>query len=286
MEIKPLEEEVVATETQKEQSKTSTRGKATKAQEDQIQIKRKIDKVDGSKRKLKVYSLTQPNGIWFKLNQHNITTYDEKLDKVRAIRYCPNEPSIFLDEQNKDSIREHIIFRNGTLAVNPQKANLQDYLEAHPDNTSNGGSLFSLIDTEQKATESLEKEWKLLDAVSIIRDSSIEKLLPVAIYLNINIEQKNSEIKRELLLEAKNNPEAFINLFDNPAVKARAIVVQAEEYGIIKITRDAVSWAETNRPIVSVAAGQDGQDVMTRFLLQDKGAAVYEDISNRLAKIS
>jgi len=292
MKIQPLEEEVAATNTQETSGEPQAAVKTSKAKakagssEDVLTIHRKIDKVVEGKRKQKIYALTSANGVWFKLNQSNITVYDENTGKVRAIRYCVNEPSIFLDEQNKDSIREHIIFREGLIAVNVNRANLQDYLDAHPDNFKNGGSLFSEVNTDAKATASLDVEFLIHDAVGIVRDKSIEELLPVAIYLGVDIEQKNNEIKRELLLEAKNNPDAFIKLFDNPIVKARAVVVQAIDYNIIKVTRDSVSWSETNRPIVSVAAGQDAQDVITRFLLQDKGAAVYEDITAKLAMIS
>lgn len=283
MKIQPLEETQEAVEQTAPAKNTRAKSVST---EETLTIRRKIDKAVEGKRKQKVYSLTQPNGIWFKLNQKNITFYDDELGKVRAIRYCINEPSIFLDEQSKESIREHIIFRDGVLAVNVNRANLQDYLDAHPDNVKNGGSVFAEVNTEAKATATLDTEFLLHDAIGLVRDKSIEELLPVAIFLNINIEQKNNEIKRELLMEAKANPDSFIKLFDNPVVKARAVVVQAVDYNIIRVTRDSVSWSETNRPIVSVAAGQDAQDVITRFLLQDKGAAVYEEITAKLARIS
>lgn len=291
MQIKPVEEEVVATELQESQEAAPAKGKrgakqAASQTEETLSIRRKIDKQSQAGRKQKVYTLTQPNGIWFKLNQHNVTVYDPEKDRVRAIRYCPNEPSIYLDEQNKDSIREHIIFRDGLIYVGANKANLQDYLDTHPDNTKNGGYVFGEVNTEQKAVDLLNNEFLLHDAVGLVRDKDITDLLPVAIFLNINIEQKNSEIKRELLMEAKANPERFIKLFDNPTVRARAVVVQAAEYGIIRVSNDSVSWAETGRPIVSVAAGQDPNDVMTRFLLQDRGAPVYEEITTRLSKLA
>jgi len=57
--------------------------------------KRQLEKQNEG-RKQKVYSVVTGGGIWFKLNQNNITIYDSEKDTVRAIRYCPNEPSIYV----------------------------------------------------------------------------------------------------------------------------------------------------------------------------------------------
>jgi hypothetical protein len=87
-------------------------------------------------------------------------------------------------------------------------------------------------------------------------------------------------------LTAKANPKAFIEMFDNPVVRVRSIVKQALDYNILKSSTDAVMWADNNRMIVALPMGQDPEDVMSRFLLQDKGAAVYDDLVSRLAKIA
>jgi hypothetical protein len=280
MSIKPLEP------IEAEETVTTAQKKTKPAASSEPRIKRKIDSAVEGKRKQKIYTLLQKNGVWFKLNQNNVTVYDAETDQVRSIRYCPNEPSVYADKQAKESIREHIIFRDSLLAVEANRSNLQDYLDMHPGNTKNGGNLFQEVNTEVKADTELANEFLLHDAVGLVRDKSIDELLPVAMYLGINIEQKNSEIKRELLLTAKANPKAFIEMFDNPVVRVRSIVKQAIDYNILKTSTDAVMWADNSRMIVALPMGQDPEDVMSRFLLQDKGAAVYDDLVSRLAKIA
>jgi hypothetical protein len=244
--------------------------------------KRKEEEVG---RKNQVYSIVKNGGIWFKLRQNNITVYDSQKDTVREIRYCENEPSIYVDEQSSNGIRSHIVFQESLLSVPKTKPNLQDYLAIHPDNTANGVRLFTIIDTESKATVELDQEFLLLDAVSIVRDKSIDELLPICMYLNIDVNQRNNEIRRELLLEAKGNPKNFIELMDNPYVRTMAAIKQAVDYNILKSKSEGMYWMDSGRLIVTTPVGQDTVTVMTRFCMTEKGSSAYEDIVRRLEKI-
>lgn len=236
-------------------------------------------------RQEKIYSVIKGSGIWYKLTQGNITIYDNQSDKVREIRYCENEPSVFADEQSSNAIRSHIVFREGLLIVPPSKSNLQDYLALHPHNKENGGSSFTIINKEAKATVELDKEFLLIDAVSIVRDKSIDELLPLCMYLNIDVNQRNNEIRRELLLEAKGNPKNFIELLDNPYVRSMSAIKQAVDYNILKSKEDGMYWMDSGRLIVTTPVGQDTVTVTTRFCMTEKGLSAYDEIVNRLQKI-
>ena len=141
------------------------------------------------------------------------------------------------------------------------------------------------MDSSVKAVVELETEFEALDAVSMIRDKSIEDLLPAAMYLGISTNQSNIEIKRELLLKAKANPKGFIQLFDNPVVKVKSTIMNAVDFQILKSAPDGLKWYDTNQLIVSTPAGQNTIDIATRFCLSEKGALVLEEIENQLSKI-
>lgn len=236
-------------------------------------------------KKDKVYTIQKGGGIWYKLRQQNITVFDEESGKVRQLRYSPNENSVFADEQSENTIREQIIFNNKTLPVPHTNPPLQKYLDLHPDNVSNGGKVFSLIDTEKKAEMQLDKEFAILDAVGMVRDQSIEQLLPVAMFLGIDTSQKNMEIKRELLMQAKANPKGFIEMFDNPIVRIKSTLISAVDFQILKADADGMKWFDSKRLIVSTPAGQDTVDIATRYCLSEKGALVLEEIERQLSKI-
>lgn len=245
-------------------------------------VKRNI--LDEKKRD-KVYNIVRGGGIWYKLKQSNITVFDEETGTVRQLRYSPNENSVFADEQSENIIREQIVFTNKTLTVPYNNPPLAKYLDLHPDNVANGGNEFILVDTERAAEVSLEKEFETLDAVGMVRDKSIDELIPVAMFLGINTNQKNMEIKRELLREAKANPKRFIEMFDNPVVKVKSTIMSAIDFQILKAATDGLKWYDSNRLIVATPVGQETIDVATRFCLSEKGAMVLEEIENQLSKI-
>ena len=246
--------------------------------------RRRQEPVQNTGRRQKIYQLVSGGGIWFKLSQSDITIYDSEKDTVRAIRYCPNEPSIYVDEQSPNGRRAHIIFSDKMLGVPVSQPNLQDYLDKHPGNTKNGGGIFYEINYEKKTDTLLHDEFLIHDAVSLIREKSIDDLIPVILYLGISLDQRNQEIRRELLIEAKSNPQAFIQLFDNPLVKMRSSISLAASNGILKINQDGVFWAESNRLILATPVGQDGVDMMTKFCLSEKGSLVHQEILKRLEK--
>ena len=245
-------------------------------------IKRNV--TDDSKRD-NIYTIRKGGGIWYKLKQNNITIFDEETGTVRQLRYSPNEMSVWADEQSDNIIREQIVFINKNLLVQYTKPNLQKYLDLHPDNVANGGKVYSLVDTEKKASIELDKEFITFDAVGMVRDKSIDELLPVAMYLGINTNQKNMEIKRELLREAKASPKRFIEMFDNPVVKVKSTIMSAVDFQILRADKDGLKWYDSNSLIVATPTGQDTLDIGTRFCLSEKGAMVLEEIENQLGKI-
>lgn len=232
------------------------------------------------------YTIIKGGGLWYSLPQNSLTVFDEQTNSVRQIRYCPNEPSIFVDEQSDNALREHVVFNNGLLAVRYTKPNLIAYLNAHPGNKANGGRIFQLVDNNKSAEQEVEQEFMQHEAISLVREKDISDLLPVAMYLSINVDQETMAIKRELLRHAKGNPASFIKMFDNPMVKMRSAIMQAAEFQILDSRVDGMYWFDTGRLIVSTPAGMNTEDVMTRFCNTEKGAPVYEQIVARLNEIA
>jgi hypothetical protein len=228
------------------------------------------------------YNTVRKSGATFLLQQRGVVVHDKGTDTVREIRYCPNEPSIFRDEQSDKSVRRSVVFNEGRLFVPPNKPNLRDYLNAHPGNQANGGAMFFLVNKEKNSEAELDREFLMLDAVSMIRDKDLEELLPVAISYGFNINRPVSEIKHDLMVIAKKDPKKFIEAFDNPAVEMKTRVTLAKKYQIIKLDKDGVKWYDTNKLIVSVPAGKKPMDVAVRYLLTEAAVPVVEEIDRQL----
>lgn len=247
-------------------------------------LKQKPMKAQEPERKGKFFHIPSGGGIIYSIKSEAII-YDPRTNTNRQIRYCPNEASVFADEQSAFAIRQHIVFENGMLYAPAENPTLLRFLELHPGNRGNGGGIFEEVNTEHKAQIDVDAEFILHDAIGMVRNKSIDELLPVAIYLGVDTNQKNAEIKRELLLEAKANPKKFIELFDNPVVKARATVKKAMDYQILKAKEDGMYWFDSGRLIISAPAGQDTVEVMSRFCLSEKGSTLYNELQDTLSKL-
>lgn len=234
----------------------------------------------------KEYEVLKGGGVVFMLPQKGVTVYDPDKDTVRELRYCPNEPSIWADEQGEKAVRQSVLFRDKKLFVEKNKPNLREFMERHPGNQANGGKLFKEVDRQKDSEEQLEKEFALNDAVTKVRDTKVEDLLAVALYFGIGINTSASDIRFNLLRVAKNNPSEFMKSFESPQVMARATMIQAKDWQIINVKKDGVYWFDSNKLIISVPVGQDPMDVMVRFCLTEKGAPVLSSLEERLERLA
>ena len=239
---------------------------------------------DAIERKAKIYSIPSGGGIIATVKSEAII-YDAETNTNRQIRYCPNESSIFVDEQSSFAVRKHVVFEGGLLFVPVDQPNLQKFLDLHPGNRANGGGLFEVVNTEHKAEVDINVEYLLHDAVGLVRNKSIDELMPIAIYLGMDTNQKNAELKRELLMEAKARPKRFIELFDNPTVAARAVVKKAVDFQLLNAREDGMYWFDSNRLIIATPVGQDTVSVMTQFCMTEKGGTAYETLKEELHKL-
>tara|TARA_R110002049_G_scaffold96537_4_gene236194 strand:- start:3161 stop:4027 length:867 start_codon:yes stop_codon:yes gene_type:complete len=232
------------------------------------------------------YEIPKNAGIVYMLPQKGITVYDSDKDTVREMRYCPNEPSIWADEQGDKARKETVAFREGKLFVAKDKPNLRQFMDLHPMNIANGGKIFRQVDKKKDAEIELKKEFLLSEAVSMVRDKDINELLPIALYFGLNINVAVSEIRYNLLNIAKKKTQEFIESFDSPQVQVRSTIQQAKDYQIVNLKNDGCYWFDSNSLIVSVPAGQDSMDVMVRFCLTEKGAPVLSSLEERLDRLA
>jgi len=216
------------------------------------------------------------------LDQRGLTIYDENTNSIQEIRYCESENSIFKKEQSEYAVKTPIIFRMGRLFVRPDQPNLLNYLDVHPENVSNGGSTFYLVDKQKDVHKEIEDDFLINDAINLLRTKDLEELLSVALAYGMSVERPIAEIKHDLLQKAKKSPKVFIESFDNPVVTMKSKIRQAISYQIIKADRDAIKWFDTNKHIISVPVGQDPVDVFVRYCMTEAAAPVVAEIERQL----
>lgn len=259
-------------------TKANSTQSATATTKPKLQFKRQLD-VNTTRE----YKLVKPSGATFLLQQRGITVYDKERNSVREIRYCPNEPSVYRDEQSESAIRKSIVFTEGRLFVPPTQPNLMAFLDVHPENIANGGTLFELVNKEKNSEKEIEKEFLMHDAISLIREKEVDELLSVALAYGVNVDRPIAEIKHDLMYHAKKSPATFIGSFDNPVIEIKSKIKQAIKYQIIKVDNDGVKWFDTNKLIITVPVGRDAIEVFGKYCLTEEGSNVSEEIDRQLS---
>jgi len=94
----------------------------------------------------------------------------------------------------------------------------------------------------------------------------------------------SKEIKRDLLLFAKNEPQLFLELANDDDINIRNMALKASELGILRLSEDqrTFKWAKTDKKIMTVPFDEHPYSAFTAFLKTDEGLEVYKSIEKRL----
>ena len=148
--------------------------------------------------------------------------FDEDSGQNKALRYARNQKSPFEEEQDGNAVLEPVIFEDGMLIVEKQNQSLQQFLHYHPGN----GRLFTEVNYAKDAAKELEYVEKALNAQIQAKDLSLEHLLMVCrVLMGSRVDSMSTaELKRDILIFAKRNPQGFLNLINDPNVKLQSQV--------------------------------------------------------------
>jgi len=213
----------------------------------------------------------------------NIHWFDEEQGYERELKYCSNQRTVFVDEMKGDQRLEHIVFRNGMLIVEKEKTVLQKLLSLyHPDRDT----MFYEEKPAAKAAsqiEWLEMEIEALNAAKNLDIDMAEAVMRVEIGSKVS-EMSSKELKRDLLLYAKKNPQLFLELVNDDNVVLRNFGIKATEMGIIKLSSDqrTFSWGTNDRKLMTVPFDEHPYSALAAWFKTDEGMEIYSNIEKRL----
>ena len=213
----------------------------------------------------------------------NVFWFDEEKGYERELKYCENQKTPFVDEMGGDQRLSHIIFQNGALFVERTKTTLQKLLSLyHPDKDK----LFY----EHKPAEIAESEIEVLemeaDAIILARQIDIdmaEAIMRVEKGSEVS-KMSSKELKRDLLVFARNNPALFLELAADDNVQLRNFGIKAVELGIVKLSSDQRNflWGSTDRKIMTVPFDEHPYTALAHWFKTDEGMEIYANIEKRL----
>jgi hypothetical protein len=215
--------------------------------------------------------------------KHSLLYFDKESGKQKEIRYATNQDSPFVDEQKGEATLGHIMFKDGDLKVPKEKQNLQKLLSLyHPLK----GRLYEEFNAVEEAADDLDILDLQIDALNAARNMDIdqgEAILRVELGSKVS-NMSSKEIKRDLLLFARNNPQLFISLANDDNVQLRNIAIRAAEAGIINLSPDqrTFTWGSNGRKLMNVPFDENPYSAFAAFLKTDEGVEIYKSIDKKL----
>jgi len=256
----------------KENPKSTRVEKKNPTLEDGWEIKDRIYRLRGSKRPLS-RSVKSANIHWF----------DEEKGYERELKYCQNQKTVFVDEMKGDQRLEHVVFRNGMLIVEREKTILQKLLSLyHPDRNK----MFYEEKPVQNAVNEIawiEMEIEALNAAKNLDIDIAEAVMRVEMGSKVS-EMSSKELKRDLLLYAKRNPQLFLELVNDENVVLRNFGIKATEMGLLKLSSDnrTFTWGSNDRKLMNVPFDEHPYSALAAWFKTDEGMEIYSNIEKRL----
>ena len=232
----------------------------------------------------RVYYLKGNNKpLSYMLRTNGIYYFDKEKGYERELKYCQNQRTPFVDEMQGDQRLEHVIFRNGVLFVEKQKTTLQKLLSLyHPHN----GNIFYEHKPEAVAENEIETLEMEADAILAAREMDIdmaEAIMRVEVGSSVS-KMSSKELKRDLLVFARNNPSLLLELASDDNVQLRNFGIKATELGIIRLSSDqrTFSWGSNNRKLMNVPFDEHPYTALAHWFKTDEGMEIYANIEKRL----
>ena len=250
-------------------------------------IKNKAKYVD------KAYKLTRGAApLSFMLSSKNtkrkpLLYFDDETGTNRPLRYARNQKSPFEDEQDGNAILEPIIFDDGFLHVTKENQVLQKFLNLHPEN----GSTFVEIDNEKDAAKEVESLTVEVDALIAARELSInrsEQIARAALGLNVD-KMASSEIKRDILVFARNNPSEFMEVLNDPMLELMAQVYDFFNSGLLAYRNQKdvyFNWKGNKKKMLTVPFGEGRDYIVASYLQSDDGIETLKILEKKYSALT
>jgi hypothetical protein len=216
--------------------------------------------------------------------QFPLLYFDEETNTNRALRYARNQRSPFEDEQDGNVILEPVIFEDGFLTVPRTNPVLQQFLYYHPLN----GIKFVEVNEEKDAATEVEKLNAEVDALIAAREMSIEQIEMVSrVLFNKDITKvSTAELKRDILVFAKNNPMQLLEIVNDPTLKLQSTVSLFFDKGLLTFRKNQKEvWFNTNTnktKLLNIPFGENPYTITASFFQSDDGLESYKVLEKLL----
>ena len=213
----------------------------------------------------------------------NIYYFDEEKGYERELKYCQNQKTSFVDEMKGDQRLEHIIFRSGSLFVEKEKVTLQKLLSLYHPHRENIYEEYKPAALAAEEIDILEMQVDALTAAKNIDIDMAEAIMRVEKGSEVS-KLSSKELRRDLLVFARNNPKLFLELADDENVMLRNFGIRAVEAGILRLSSDQRNflWGSNGRKLMVIPFDEHPYTALAHWFKTDEGMEIYSNIEKRL----
>ena len=207
--------------------------------------------------------------------------FDNETGENRTLRYARNQKSPFEDEQDGNAILEPIIFEDGYLTVRKENQVLQQFLHYHPGN----GGTFKELDKAKEAQDDIDIVQREIDALVAANDMSLERKIAVARVVFNNVDKMSTaEIKRDILMFAKNEPAEFLEVINDPDLEIDSNIAEFISNNYLELTTKSVTLTtgKTKKKLLSLPFGEDPMYIISSWMKSDEGLPTYKMLLKKL----
>ena len=219
----------------------------------------------------------------YSMRSSNIYYFDEEKGYERELKYCQNQKTPFVDEMKGDQRLEHIIFRSGSLFVPKNQQTLQKLLSLyHP----HKDQIYHEYKPAALAADEIDTLNMQVDALVAARNIDID-MAEAIMRVEKGSEVSNlssKELKRDLLVFARNNPKLFLELADDENVMLRNFGIKAVENGILRLSSDQRNflWGSNGRKLMVIPFDEHPYTALAHWFKTDEGMEIFSNIEKRL----
>ena len=158
-----------------------------------------------------------------------------------------------------------------------------NFNKTNPHRLSEKKEVFFEVNASREVKKTIAQEVTILEASTLALRAPLDKIIPIAKYMNINTNKTIDEIRYALKSLAAKNPTGFIKLFDDKEALFKGSCLMAKDYGILKISTNEIAWGNGAR-IIAVPLGQPPLEAFVKYLKdENKFLEYYTEIESKLA---
>ena len=212
--------------------------------------------------------------------------FDEEKGVNRPLRYARNQKSPFEDEQDGNAILEPVVFEDGMLTVDRNNQVLQQFLYHHPQN----GMVFEEINRENDASEELEEAQIELNAQVLAMELPLDKMITVCrVFIGNAVDKMTTpELKRDLLMYARNRPEELMEIINDPMLELQDIIMGFFEANLLKFAKGGKEvWynlKSNKKKMLNIPHNTDPYYIIGSYLQSDDGIEMFKILKKSLNK--